>query len=226
MNIETPLDYFVYEPLSGPETDTGTLFVFHGYAQHKFFLPTGFREFFPHFYVVSVQAPFPLGNYRYAWFHIKNKGEEYIDRYEPDIPANAEPVEDDIDISLGLVKDLVEKWKAAHRGSTIYMLGFSQGASLCYELLSAFPSLASEYIPASGYLIRNKQAVEKKSFKGIRVLVLHGLKDKLIPVRVIDEIDDFLRKGNADYRLVLHPSGHVLETEQLARIAQWIGEKA
>lgn len=214
---------------SGNPAEAPVLFLLHGYSQNRHSLPYLLSDVLaalPEFRIISVEGPVDLGRHRYAWCSLTCEGREYADRPVENIPGRVKADAPAFLRSRDAVADLLRQ-KRTDSGKT-FVLGFSQGASLCLSLLAAYPSLAGHYLPLSGFPLPGTVASDPADgrLKGIKVLAFHGTEDPLVPFAQGKETLCLYRSGGAEYRFLPFRGGHAIVPEEKAGIVRWLREAA
>ncbi len=136
---------------------------------------------------IFLQGPIKVKKDSFSWFNEKRQGESQLND------------------SFTLLKKLIKRLnKQGFAYSSIYILGFSQGACLAMEFIIRQSFSIGGIIPVSGF-IRYVKGLNEESFyksKKTKVLILHGKKDEIVsPKNSIQAQKLFLKAG---YKSNLH----------------------
>ncbi len=184
--------------------------------------------------VVAPQGPYPthqLNGFGYSWF----PSVELFEELTTQDPGNGETALTD------RVRDLALREREVSRSyvlaaidtvlrdypvasDRIYVLGFSQGGVLAYDLAFNEPGRFSGLIAVGTYLREEIVSTEALSrAKGrIRALVCHSPQDEAVPIGEGKAASKRLRAAAIDSRFVRYEGGHVLSAELLATVVRWI----
>ncbi|HQR29084.1 MAG TPA: prolyl oligopeptidase family serine peptidase [Anaeromyxobacteraceae bacterium] len=167
----------------------------------------------PRLVVVSVRAPreaFPMGH---SWFDID---------FSQDPPR----------LDLGHViqsRDLLVRFAGeaaqAHGAdpSRIFLVGFSQGATLGMACAMAHPRTFRGLVAHSGRAcVRAQPGEAPTDLAGFPVLVQHGSADPVVPVSFGHEARDLLAGLGMDVSFAEYPIGHEISPQSLADLAGWL----
>jgi phospholipase/carboxylesterase len=107
--------------------------------------------------------------------------------------------------------------------STLYALGFSNGANIAASLLLSQPTAL-----AGGILIRAMVPFEPErapDLSGRGVLLSQGRNDPLIPTPRAQRLAEILEAAGADVELVWQPGGHALTQGDVTIARRWLGQR-
>ncbi len=171
----------------------------------------------PRLLVVSARAPHPEPP-GHRWY--------FIDWATT--PPSADPAE--MTESRDLLARFVEEAIAAYRAdaSSVFLLGFSQGAIMSLSLLLARPDLVRGVVAHSGRLARLPGApATAGALARAEVLLLHGEEDPVVPVTEGRKAYQVLAPLMGP-RVAFHAFpglGHGISPESLAEAARWLAAR-
>ena len=102
------------------------------------------------------------------------------------------------------------------------MIGFSQGAIICYEFALNLKVPLGGIFPVAGFF-RNKEMDYPRfhpSQKDTPILIGHGFKDKIVDIEYSRKIYDILKNQDANVELIEYNGGHKISVEYLNKIAK------
>ena len=112
------------------------------------------------------QAPYKIDNNRFSWAYQHPSG-----KWEVEEPKN-------------LFKQFFNQVVLSmHSDSNVYVIGFSQGASVCYELITQLKQPHGGIFPIAGFLRSKRSTYFEKISKNILtmpVCIAHGIKDDVV----------------------------------------------
>jgi phospholipase/carboxylesterase len=157
--------------------------------------------------IISPRAPFEIAADSYGWFKL-----DQPDTFAPGLAALE-----------ALVRGLPEAYPLDP--ARLLLMGFSQGAAMCFSLLLKEPALVPAVAGLAGFLPREAQPwAAPGRLAGRRVLVAHGTEDDTVPVARSREAAEALRAAGAavDYRE--YAVGHKLNAQGMKDLKAWLGE--
>jgi len=170
----------------------------------------------PRLLVVSARAPHEAQPMGYSWFDID------FGEFPPRIDFQ-HVVE-----SRGAILHLVEEAVRSHGAdpSRVWLVGFSQGASMATACALARPEMLRGVVAHSGRLTRRAvPTLPAPALSGFPVLWQHGRADPVVPVAFGHEARDVLGGlgMRVDYRE--YPIGHEISEESLRDLCGWLGRQ-
>lgn len=212
LHTDLPLSYLEQ---SQPDSRNQPLVIFlHGYGSNEADL-LGIKDGLPASYTyLSVRAPQTLEEGSYQWFHRKGQG-----AYDGD--------SDDLRSSAALIGDFVAK--AADKYHTtadkVFLVGFSQGAIMSYEVALRQPSAVGGIAALSGKLlpVLRTQLKADKALSALAIFIGHGTDDQRLPFTDGSDADSLLRKLGLAPQFHAYPGlGHSISEEEISDLNAWL----
>lgn len=207
-----PLEY-VMRSAKVTQENSPVIFMIHGYGSNKEDL-FSFADALPEEYVVfSLQAPYALHEFGYAWYAIDLAQERWSDTSQAKISKN-------------LILDFIEKACELYYldKNRVTLLGFSQGCILSLALALSHPKKISRVIGLSGYL--EKQILDKNYYKNdfshLKIYLSHGISDQIIPVEWARESHTMLQNLHIDCTYQEYITGHNVSAENFYSFRDWM----
>ena len=97
----------------------------------------------------------------------------------------------------------------------IYIMGFSQGAMICYELLSHLTIPISGYFPIAGFIRNKKRNIIHESQIKAKIFIGHGKSDDVISYKQSYEAYKQLLDKNANVDIMLYNGKHKISLDYL-----------
>ncbi len=166
------------------------LILLHGYGSNEKDLFSFADELPDELLILSLQAPYKLGEESYAWYDINFS--EINGKF-----SNLEQAKKSIDkISL-----FIDEVKQKYNSNKIFLLGFSQGAILSYAVSLKFPNKVQHIIALSGYT--NEDLLPSEISKNIKTnyYISHGIVDQVIPIEWAKKAPQILSNYNLKYEM-------------------------
>ena len=116
----------------------------------------------------------------------------------------------------------IEKYSADP--NQVYLLGFSQGAALCYALSLALPDQIAGVIALAGFLPEGDDLALNQTSKLPKhgYLILHGLEDERVPIRYARKARSDLQSIRAAVDYHEYPIGHKISPQGMKDIEAWL----
>jgi phospholipase/carboxylesterase len=209
---DLPLKYLEQ---ANPESRHQPLVIFlHGYGSNEQDL-FGIKDELPAQYnFLSVQAPVRLDEDSYQWF--RKKGEGAYNGETDDLKSSAK-------VLLDFIAQAAKKYQT--EPDKVFLVGFSQGAIMSYELALRHPEAVGGIAALSGRILpvlKSELKPDEKRQK-LAIFIGHGTADKRLPYKDGTDADSLLQ------RLSLKPEfhgyeglGHNINEAELADLNAWL----
>lgn len=210
------LKYFVQMPAE-KTAKPPVVILLHGYGGNERDL-FDLRAFFPKQYiVVSARAPYAVQAGGYQWFEKEIVNNKYTGKKEH------------LDFSRAaitkFISQVVKKYNAD--STHVYLVGFSQGAMMCYETGLTAPQLLKGIGVLSGRLPESlKPLIKRKSpeLKKLKIFVAHGTADTRLSFADGKQAADYLR-GTIGLKPEFHKYNgmeHSITNAVMLDVATWV----
>jgi len=214
---DLPLSYLV----SQPKTKTAKpalIVLLHGYGSNEADL-FELRDMLPaDFMITSVRAPMTLAPNAYQWFRSETiKGVK---------GGNLKDLKANSDLIKAFIKGAVKKYNADP--SQVYLIGFSQGAMMSFEVGLTSPELLRGIAPLSGRIFESlrPQVKPASAFKNFRIFIGHGTADEKVLYQYATEADAFLKEKKISAVLHSYPGmQHSINEQEINDLVKWLKEK-
>ena len=196
-----------------PAENPPLLILLHGYGSNELDLFSFADELPETLVIVSLRAPYEMGHGGYAWYDINldSKNNKFSDLNQ----ARK---------SLQKITTTIDYIKTKHNTNpnNTFLLGFSQGAILCYALSFNFPNKIEHVIALSGYL--NSELIPKENTQKIHTdyYISHGAVDQVIPVEWARKAGPFLDSKGLKNEYSEYPVGHGVAPQNFFSFKKWI----
>ena len=177
----------------------------HGWRGNK----ASFKSISSIMKIERVKWLFPQAPYK-----MSNKNEEYSWAFE-----NADgtfEVKKTVDLFTAFLKEnvlsLVDSTK-------VFFIGFSQGATICYDFILQLEHPWGGVFPVAGFK-RNRESffTIHENQKKTPIIIGHGLKDKIIPIASSENIYNELQSNNFNVSFEKFNGGHKININYLKKI--------
>ena len=106
----------------------------------------------------------------------------------------------------------------------VYVIGFSQGAAVCYEYVMGIERILGGIFPIGGVLFKYSKKEKRVSLdnKNTPIIIGHGNKDDVIPIEKSKIAYEKLLKEGANVKLLDYNGGHKISMNYLRDIIKVI----
>lgn len=215
LQTDLTLNYRADINADGP--DRPLVILIHGYGSNEQDMFSLKDHLSPEYNYLAVRAPMELGAGRYKWFTQKTDAPGY-DGVTQDLKSSGE--------RLGtFIRQVTEKYRT--QPGKVYLVGFSQGAMMSYEVALRDPELVGGFAALSGRLLPVLESGLKTDprLKPLNVFIAHGVEDHQVAYSGGAEAEATLKK------LGLSPEFHSYEglehsinAAEVADLARWLDQ--
>lgn len=205
------LKYVVHQP-TGVSNPPVVIFM-HGYGSNEQDL-FELKNFLPkNFMVVSVRAPYPAGNGGYQWFEIGALNNR----------SGSKQLAESRSLVTKFITQVTTKYKADAK--QVYLIGFSQGAMMCFAAGLTNATKVRGIAPLSGKMYPSLKNELKMSpeLKQMKIFIAHGTADDRI------SFADGKAASNNLVSIGLKPEfheytgmGHTITNDVVKDLVKWI----
>ncbi|MBV4519529.1 dienelactone hydrolase family protein [Pseudomonas sp. SWRI74] len=212
LQTDLPLKYL--EQATADSRDQPLVIFLHGYGSNEQDL-FGIKDELPKPYTyLSVRAPMVMQEGSYQWFRKKGEG-----------AYNGET--DDLKSSGQLLLDfVVQAAKKYHtEPDKVYLVGFSQGAIMSYEVALRHPEAVGGIAALSGRILPVLQAELKPDEKrqSLAIFIGHGTADKRLPLSDGTEANSLLQSVSLEPEFHAYQGvGHSISAEEMQDLNAWL----
>lgn len=216
MMKDFPLEYLI-RPAKNTSGKAPAIFMVHGYGSNMQDLFSFAPELPAEYCVISVQAPYPLPNFGYAWYAIDFTAEKWSDTEQAKK-------------SQSLILEFIEQACTYYNldKQRVTLLGFSQGCILGLSLALSYPEKIQRLVGLSGYLEKDMLPADyqKNNFSNLKIYLSHGTSDQVVPVAWARNTASFLEELGIDFVFEEFATGHTICLENFNSFLRWIKENA
>lgn len=168
----------------------------------------------PRFTVLAIQAPFVSEKGGFEWFKPNEAGRS-------DEISEASRFQE----SEERLTEQIERMRNERglRDSPLYLLGFSQGAAMCFLLGLRGELGARRVVPMSGFLpqpVKTWPTLDPKA----KYLITHGTEDEVLPPDVSIRAKDHLVSRGIDAQYYEYRGRHKMSLSCLHHVNAWLKE--
>ncbi|MGH8389919.1 MAG: alpha/beta hydrolase [Pseudomonas sp.] len=218
VHAQTPLQTDLalkYLERTTPDSRDQPLVVFlHGYGSNEQDLFDIKDELPAPYTYLSVRAPMVMGEGGYQWFRKKGEG-----------AYNGET--DDLKSSGQLLQEFIAQ--AAQKYHTqpdkVFLIGFSQGAIMSYEVALRHPEAVGGIAALSGRVLPVLKSELKPDEKrqSLAIFIGHGTADKSLPYSDGTEANSLLQSVSLEPEFHAYQGvGHTISAEEIQDLSAWL----
>ncbi len=190
------------------------LILLHGIGSNEADLFSFADQLPDNFLVVSVRAPYTLGQGSYAWYQMEFNGGTHKITAEQEMKSR-----------MLLLKFLDElKLKLKFDSQKIYLCGFSQGAIMSYSLGLTHPERIHAIAVMSGRLLDEikPQIAAKEKLKSLKIFISHGTEDPTLNIAYARSAMKYLTDLGLHPSYKEYPERHTIAAAMLADLISWL----
>jgi phospholipase/carboxylesterase len=212
---DLPLNYLASESKTGnsnPENKPMIIFL-HGYGSNESDLFELQQEFSSEYIYLSVQAPMMLAPGSYQWYGLQ--------------PSEQSQVADNVLKHSKLLEDFITAAvrKYHTHADKVFLIGFSQGAIMSYELALQHPKNVRGIAALSGKILAplKEKITPGLDLKGLSVFIGHGTMDDRVYFKEANEAHALLEKTSITPAFHSYQKmGHSINQQELTDVKKWI----
>ena len=212
--INTDLVYLVKEPAL-KNSKTPVLILMHGYGSNEADLFDLSKVLDPRFIVFSLRAP-RVANSGFAWYGLEFLPNQQFKYDYREAKESREKV-------LSFISNACKVYGVD--STQVFLMGFSQGAIMGYDLALAAPKKIKGLLALSGRMMEESKLIKTDWTKvaEIRFFIAHGASDNVINIAEAEKAAAFLKLKKVNglsYHAYDMP--HVLNGKELNDIKAWL----
>lgn len=214
--IKTDLVYKVNEPLKKTDKASPLLIMLHGYGSNEEDLFDIAKALDERFMVISLRGPQPLTEGGFCWYDIERI---------PDKPFKydyAKAKESRVKI-LAFISNACKTYKLD--SNNVFVMGFSQGAIMGYDLALAAPKKIKGVLALSGRMMTESKNLKTDWTKAVKTkyFIAHGNSDNVIKIAEADSVVKFFKlKKVSDVTFNNYEMPHSICGKELNDIKRWL----
>jgi phospholipase/carboxylesterase len=168
----------------------------------------------PRFLVISARAPHVVGPDGFAWFEVEYLPQGYS--------INTEQFRASFETVVRFIGEATEAYQTDPE--RVYLLGFSQGASMSLATSLAHPELVAGAVILSGRLLPEAAPwfAPQEQERGMPLLVTHGTEDVVIPIRYARQTRQALEDLPVWLTYQEYEMGHEVSPANLDDVLAWL----
>lgn len=212
LQTDLPLKYL--EQATSDSRNQPLVIFLHGYGSNEQDL-FGMKDELPASYTyLSVRAPMVMEEGSYQWF--RKKGEGAYNGETDDLKASGQ-------ILLDFIAKAAQKYHT--EPDKVYLVGFSQGAIMSYEVALRHPEAVGGIAALSGRILPVLKSELKPDEKrqSLAIFIGHGTADKRLPYSDGTEANSLLQSVSLEPEFHAYQGvGHNISAEELQDLNAWL----
>ena len=212
LHTDLPLKYL--EQADSESRNQPLVIFLHGYGSNEQDLFDIKDQLPPHYNYLSVRAPMTLEEGSYQWF--RQKGEGAYDGETADLKASGQVLRD-------FVAQAAKKYHT--EADKVFLVGFSQGAMMSYEVALRHPDAVGGIAALSGRVLPVLRSELKPYEKRqqLAIFIGHGTADTLLPYNDGTEADSLLQHLSLKPEFHAYPGvGHSISATEVKDLSAWL----
>lgn len=214
------MNYVTNPPKQQSTPHAPVLIVLHGYGADEYDLMPIASQLDRSLLVISLQAPTELTWGGYSWYHLEQTSSGLHGDHTTRIESE--------ELLIKELPEIIAKENGDPKN--IYLMGFSQGAAMCYALIGRHDLFnigirVRGVMALSGYVPDDvREPLLKKDLSDTPFFLSHGKYDELIPLRAMHNAQSILEHTRAIIIAKEYETGHGLTEETVSDIRNWLNK--
>jgi phospholipase/carboxylesterase len=187
------------------------IYLLHGYGSNEHDLASLASQLPNNAVIVSVRAPFNMGDSNYKWYDITEENGER--------KGNERQMEE----STLAFSSLHNNLKSSYPKSKVAILGFSQGSIMAYHIAVTQPLAIDKVVALGGKMTAStKEAYQTNKTK---FFIGHGTSDERIKLKDAKDAASFLKSKKNSCLFKTYPIGHSISDAEMKDVKKWLMKK-
>ena len=177
----------------------------------------GLADYLPeNFLIVSPRAPLTISEGSYKWYDLKFQNGKPV--------SNPEEAENSRKAIIDFIDQLKKELQI--NPDEVYLCGFSQGCIMSFSVALTAPEKVKGVIGLSGRILEEvkSKAVEKSRLEKLKILLVHGTDDQVLPLYNAHESSKYLNSLGLKYDYKEFNMAHTINAETIQLINQWLNK--
>lgn len=212
--IKTDLIYKINLPVK-KTVKPPLIILLHGYGSNEEDLFDIAKSFDERFITVSLRAPFLAKDLGYCWYPLDfTADKQFRHDYKSAKESRAK--------ILSFISSFCKEYKAD--STQVFLLGFSQGAIMSYDIAFFKPEKIKGVLALSGLLLEETKKIKTDALKlaKIKFFIAHGNADNVIDIKKGEDAAKFLKDKKNNVTFKTYDMPHALVGKELNDIKDWL----
>lgn len=214
---DLPLAYRLLNPNQATEA-TRLLLLLHGVGGNELnLLPVGEQLADAHTLVLSVRAPLVLGPAGFGFYQVDFSSGKPVFNHAQQLEGQR--------LLLRFMQEASAQYGIP--AGQVYLLGFSQGAIMAYDVALTHPAQVRGVLAFSGRMLAESRQhhAPAAEIQTVQFFLSHGRHDDKLPAFYADEAIDFLKTLGITPHYEAFEGGHEISVSGLAAAHQWLAKQ-
>lgn len=214
LHVKTGLTYTVNLPAK--KTDRPPVIIMlHGYGSNEMDLFDLSKSFDERFLTVSLRAPFSAQGQGYCWYTLDFLPDKQFKHNYPQLKESRTKL-------LSFISNICKEYSAD--STQVFIMGFSQGAIMAYDIAFYKPEKVKGVLPLSGLLLEETKKIKTDVFKlaKVKFFIAHGNSDNVIDLKKSEEAAAYLQSKKNNVTLKVYDMPHSISGKELNDIKSWL----
>jgi phospholipase/carboxylesterase len=215
--VQTDLPLGYLEQASSSSADKPLVIFLHGSGSNEEDLFDIKDQLSGDYTYLSARAPMEVGSDSYQWFRKKPVDGPY------------DGVTEDLTSSEALIADFIVKATAKYhtQPNKVFLIGFSQGAIMSYEVALRQPGIVRGIAALSGKIlpVLKSELKPDPALKPLAVFIGHGTADSRVPFDGATDADKWLQELALQPEFHAYPGiGHTISDTEIVDLNAWLAK--
>lgn len=209
--------YKLREPIKKTSPRPAVVFILHGYGSNEEDLFDLAQTLDERLTILSLRAPVELAQGSFCWYTLgRDKNNNLTYNYEEVKWAKKQLMAFIQSVCISMKLD----------SSQVFLMGFSQGAMMSYDLALSYPGKIKGVLALSGRLMEeSKPKSVSPALSNTCFFIAHGSEDERIPPSEAEKAAAYLKsKGIKEIEHRVYPMQHVLNGKEIIDIRAWLSK--
>ncbi|MBL7932789.1 MAG: hypothetical protein JNL60_12845 [Bacteroidia bacterium] len=213
--VNSDLIYLVNQPTQ-KTAKVPVLIMLHGYGSNEEDLFEISKALDPRLITFSLRGPIAKGQGTYCWYELSRDSEgNFVYDYKQ---AQASKTK-----ILSFISQACKVYKLD--STQVFLIGFSQGAIMSYEIAASAPTKVKGILALSGRLMEETKQLKTDWTKvaELKYFIAHGYSDNMIKISEAEKAVSFFKEKKAvDVTYKAYEMPHTISGAELNDIKEWL----
>lgn len=214
VTVKTDLVYKVHEAKTN--TKAPVIILLHGYGSNEADLFDISNSLDERFITFSIRAPFKGKEIGYSWYDL-----EFLP--DKNVSCNYGQLKESKAKVISFISHACKAYKAD--STKVFLMGFSQGAIMAYDIALTNPKKIDAAIVLSGKLLEETKntKLDLNNISKLKFFIAHGYSDNIIDIKEAEKAHEFMKLKNikeVTYKNYEMP--HSISGNELNDIKKWL----
>ncbi|MBA3664632.1 MAG: dienelactone hydrolase family protein [Bacteroidetes bacterium] len=214
ITVNTDLKYKVNLPVKKSDK-TPVIIMLHGYGSNEEDLFDISKSFDERFLTVSLRAPFAAEGQGYSWYKLDFLPQKQFKYDYKQVKESRAKI-------LAFISSFCKAYKAD--STQVFLLGYSQGTIMAYEVALAKPEKIKGVVALSGLILDETKKIKFDAFKlaNVKFFIGHGNMDNVIDFKKGEEAAKYLQSKKNNVIFKSYDMPHAMVGKELNDIKSWL----